>query len=283
MASLTEENRKYESEPVTIYDTVHIPPGTTVGKEIRFSFGADISDGAKFRSLIKLKEHELTRTLLEHPLLCEKLFAPLGLTFPRIWILIEPPTRLVAPSWSQGEPGDLDIICGHIEGERIVLEELNCLQIKIRRLRGGNTRGPTGRSQAHATAKMGFDRTVLVHMLLREPEPVKDGAAPSWNPIQNSCFIDSRKATLGLMKKEFEEANAPYGYVILGWGQAYGKDWNVCGGFTFDLISETPLRPFASDSCVIRDEMRRKVGQLLENNRNAPLTLPIKIVLSQHR
>ena len=280
---MKQANINYETEPITIYDTVHIPPGATIAKEIRFSFGADISDDAKFRSLIKLKEHELTRALLEQPLLCEKLFASLGLTFPRIWILIEPPTRLVAPSWNQGEPGDLDIICGHIEGERIVLEELNCLQIKIRRLRGGNTRGPTGRSQALATAKMGFDRTVLVHMLLREPEPVREDAAPSWNPIQNSCFIDPTKATLGLMKKEFEEGNAPYGYVILGWGQAYGQDWNVCGGFTFDLVSEIPVRPFASDACSIRDEIRRKVGHLLENRRNEPLTLPIKIRLSQHR
>ena len=141
MASLTQaKNIHYESQPVTIYDTVHIPPGATVAKEIRFSFGADISDGEEFKSLIELKEHDLTRTLLEHPLLCEKLFAPLGLTFPKIWILVEPLTRVVAPSWPQREPGDLDIICGHVEKERIVLDELNCLQIKIRRLRGGNAR-----------------------------------------------------------------------------------------------------------------------------------------------
>jgi len=101
MASLKQANINYETEPITIYDTVHIPPGATIAKEIRFSFGADISDDAKFRSLIKLKEHELTRALLEQPLLCEKLFAPLGLTFPRIWILIEPP----APSCTELEPG----------------------------------------------------------------------------------------------------------------------------------------------------------------------------------
>lgn len=269
-----------ELVPLTIYDTVHIEPGANVS-EIAFRFGADASDDAAFNRLVVQPEAELTRALLNQGGLAADLFRLVDLVYPNVWTLIEPLTSRIAPSWREPSPGDLDIVCGAVVDGTPSLENISCFQVKIRRFRNGKTVGPTGRSQANDTARMGFDRTVLLHMLVKEPEPVSEAEAGSWNAIKNADFVRSVRATLGVMRKDMENDSLPFGYTIVGWGQAFGKEWNVCGGMSVDKIKDPPLRPFSSDAAVIRDEMRVQIGRVLDSlTKNQ---VPILIDLSRYR
>lgn len=271
---------RIEYQPLTIYNSVRFEPGETIPKQVRFTFGADVSDDAKFQSLAMRPEHELTRELLNTPTLCGRLFELVGLQYPDVWALIEPLTPRLSQSWNRDVPGDVDIVCGAIHNGAPSFEDINGFQVKIRKQKGDRTVGDTGRGQADETAHMGFDRTVLLHMLVQEPSPCGDDYAASWNPIKNSVFIDSIKRTVGVMRQEIQNDNLPYGYTILGWGQAFGQHWQVCGGFTFEVIKHAPVRPFASAAARYRDELRASCALILSQH---ALSRPFIVNLSQHR
>lgn len=123
-----------------------------------------------------------------------------------------------------------------------------------------------GTGQAFFTALMGFDRTVLLHLFVREPKPTSDEVAPSWNPITNSEFTRMMRASYRLIKDRFKREL--YGYGWLGWGQAFGREpEEECGGLSSDIIVEPPFRPRMDDAdvCNAREMLKRSLTQLLSS------------------
>ena len=276
---------KVDARPITIYDSVHSPPGTTLPNQITFSFGA-ASDGMPEHRLFDLPESELTERLLNQPLLLHRLLPPLGIEYPNCWIVSEILTKDVTSAWSQPKPGDLDIVCGNVVSGKPQFDSIVCIQIKIRKVKTfdetGDFASGSGTTQAYWTAKMGFDRTLLLHFIVRVPQPLPEGYAPSWNAIVNANFERAAKSCFGVIRERFVQGRELYGYGWIGWGQAFGNRWDTCGGLAVDLVYPPPVRP-ASDS----GEAIRTRTQMVESfrrliSRQETGTLPIVVRCKRH-
>src|SRR4051794_27017678 len=102
------DDPKIHAERITIYDSVHIPPGEKIPERITFSFGAD-ARGPNEEHLFKLGESEIIEQLLATPLLIPQLLAFLDIEYPNCWIVTEVLTKDLSRSWPHSKPGDLDL------------------------------------------------------------------------------------------------------------------------------------------------------------------------------
>jgi len=196
------------AERITLYDSIHIPAGSRTPERITFSFGADGGDVTEER-LFDLGEPQLIEQVLTNPLLVARLLEHFEIHYPNCWIITEMLTRSASPSWSHPKPGDLDIVCGRMKNGHPDFDFICGAQVKIRKVKTldetGNFASGTGTEQSHWTAKMGFDRTLLLHCIVRVPQAVPDGYAPSWNPIINADFERAAKSCYGTIRTRFEK------------------------------------------------------------------------------
>lgn len=234
-----------EWQPLSIYDAGVLSAGA---RDVSFDFGAS-AVSRSFERLCELAEAQLVEAALEPPHPLAAVLQGIGVPYPACWIALEIPTRELVPDWPHPKPGDIDMIVGILRNNRPLFDELTAIQVKVRKIGAGeDIRGfPSGRgtTQAHWTARMGFDRTLLLHFLVREPGPVPPGFAPSWNPITNSEFINAAKACSGAIRERLARDRELFGYGWLGWGQAFGESWRVCGGFGSEILAPLPPRPTA--------------------------------------
>ena len=267
---------------ITLYDSVRIPAGETMPKQITFSFGADADDFVEER-LFELAESEIIDRVLESPELARRLLSLLGLPYPECWIITALLTKEASRSWPHDKPGDLDIVGGRMQDGKPVLEYIACAQVKIRKVRDmddtGSFSSGAGTTQAHFTARMGFDRTLLLHCIVREPQPLPEGYSPSWNSILNADFERAAKGCCGTIKRRFEQDRELYGFAWIGWGQAFGKRFNTCGGLCVDLVYPPPFRPAldSSESAETRVEVAETVKRILFDEHaggSLPLIVP---------
>lgn len=256
------EGPKVDARPITIYDSVRIPTGVRIPGRISFTFGAG-SDGMPEERLFDLAETEIIEEIITSPLLCTRLLECLDIQYPNYWIVTEMLTKEAAGSWPHSKPGDLDMVCGRMRHGKPDLDFITCVQVKIRKVKSfvetGDFASGSGTTQAHWTAKMGFDRTLLLHCIVRIPQPLPDGYAPSWNSIVNADFERAAKSCFGVIREKFERDRELYGYGWIGWGQACGNSWKTCGGLAVDLVYPPPHRP-AFDSEEAR-QTRTEVAQ----------------------
>jgi hypothetical protein len=253
------------AERITLYDSVHISAGSQMPDRITFSFGADGVASAEQR-LFDLSESQLIEQVVGNPMLMARLLEHFGIEYPNCWIITELLTRSASSSWSHSKPGDLDIVCGKMLNGHPDFDSLCCAQVKIRKVKTldetGSFASGAGTEQSHWTAKMGFDRTILWHWIVREPQQLPEGYAASWNSIINADFERAAKSCYGTIRQKFETDRELYGFGWIGWGQAYGKGWETCGGFATDLVYTPPHRP-ALDS----DEARKTRAEMIESFR----------------
>lgn len=252
---MADDEPKVHAERITIYDSVRIPPGEKVPERIVFSFGAD-GQSADEGHLFDLGESEIIEQVLTNRELSQRLLTFLGVEYPNCWIVTEILTKDLSTSWSHTKPGDLDLVCGNVRDGRPDFSYIACAQIKIRKVKTlaetGHFASGSGTTQAHFTARMGFDRTLLLHCIVREPQPTPEGYAPSWNPIINADFERAAKGCFGTIRKRLEDDRELYGFGWVGWGQAYGKGWQTCGGYAVDLVYPPPHRPTVDSTEAIR-------------------------------
>ncbi len=201
----------YETQPLTIYDSAILHPGMNT---ISFDFGANLENEQVDR-LYDLKEAELVEKALTYPAPLEPLLQKLGIDYPCCWIALNVPKEKLMLDWKYDKPGDVDLIVGNIKGGRISVEYIVGMQVKIRKVKASDELrsfpSGTGTDQSYYTALMGFDRTMLLHFIIREPQHVPEGFAPSWNPIVNSDFMNAAKACTGVIKKRLHREL--FGYV----------------------------------------------------------------------
>ncbi|HWW74109.1 MAG TPA: hypothetical protein VNZ44_01865 [Pyrinomonadaceae bacterium] len=261
--SLICSNCRVEIQPVKIYDTVKVSGPV---ESVKADFGAEVK-GPAGKTLYQVDETELVETAVSSPLQpLNDIFTRLGVEANNCWVATNVPTlRLIENALAQkllekvgGESpklaGDIDLIVGDLKGNDFSFERLIAFQVKIRKMdaaeRLSHFSSGEGTRQSYFTALMGFDRTVLLHVFVREPKPVAEGFAPSWNPVNNSQFARMMRASYGAIRNRF--ARESYGYAWLGWGQAFGREPDECGGITSDVIVTPPFRPKADDPDVGR-------------------------------
>jgi hypothetical protein len=267
---------RLEVQPITVYDTVMLS-GTV--KNVVADFGAEVKGPAR-NTLYKIDETKLVETAVASSLRpLGDIFMRLGVEVNDCWIATNVPTlRLIEKDLAQkllekfcGESpkmaGDIDLIVGDLKGNDLSFERLIAFQVKIRKMdaaeRLSHFSSGEGTRQSYFTALMGFDRVMLLHIFVREPKPVAEGFAPSWNPINNSQFARMMRASYGAIKRRFDRES--YGYGWLGWGQAFGREPDECGAVTSDVIVAPPFRPKSDDPDVraAREAVRESLIRLL--------------------
>jgi hypothetical protein len=196
----------------------------------------------------------------------------LEIQYPNCWIVTEMPTRDATESWPHPKPGDLDIICGRMRNGKPDLDYITCVQVKIRKVKSfdetGDFASGSGTTQARWTAKMGFDRTLLLHCIVRIPQPLPEGYAPSWNSIVNTDFERAAKSCFGVIRERCERDRELYGYGWIGWCQAFGNSWKTCGGMSVDLVYPPPHRPTldSEEAMSTRTEIVKSIRALVSQN-----------------
>lgn len=271
-------NCRIEIQPIKIYDTVKL---NEPNKSVVLDFGAEPREGTT-KTLFEINEPKLVEKAVESSLKpLNDIFTQLKIDTNNCWIATNiPMLKLIENNLAQkllekvgGDSpkiaGDIDLIVGDIKENDMSFERLIAFQVKIRRMddtdRLSHFSSGEGTGQSYFTALMGFDRTVLLHIFVREPKPVTGDFAPSWNPINNSEFVRMMRASYGAIKKRLERES--YGYGWLGWGQAFGREPEECGGIASDIIVAPPFRPKMHDVdvCIARMALTKSLISLLSS------------------
>jgi hypothetical protein len=269
-------NCQIEIQPIKVYDTVKF---TEPKKSVLADFGAKPREYID-ETLFEINESKLVEKAVESsrkPL--ADIFSHLEIDTNDCWVATNIPTPNLIPDNitqkllqkvggdSPKIAGDIDLIVGDIKDNDLSFDRLIAFQVKIRRMDANEKlshfSSGEGTGQAFFTALMGFDRTVLLHIFVREPKPVTGGFAASWNPITNSEFARMMRASYGAIKNRLKRES--YGYGWLGWGQAFGREADETGGIASDIIVVPPLRPkmYDADVCVAREELTKSLINLL--------------------
>lgn len=262
---------KIEIQPLKIFDSAIVDGSTD---SITLDFGAHPRDKVT-DYLFRIGEIELVEKIAGSSLYpLHDILTRLDLDINNCWIatniktdkLIENSLADKLQAKSGGVAGDIDLIIGDIVNKDLSFSRLIAFQAKRRKLTlNGKSYLPsgTGTGQSSFTALMGFDKTILLHILVREPKQVSSPFAASWNPIINSDFPNMVRASYGIIKERLKREW--YGYAWLGWGQAYGREPEETGGIPSDVVVVPPQRPMNHDAdvCAAREMMTRSLINLL--------------------
>jgi len=167
------------------------------------------------------------------------------------------------------------LIFGNFEDDNKTLnfDNLFAIQIKIRKVKENNElqyfSSGEGTTQAYGTAKLGFDRTLLLHVLVREPKPLIDGNSPLWSVLDNADFFHHANRIIGAVKNKLDKEL--YGYGWLTWGQSANRNWQLSGTLKLEIYTEAPFQPWKHQ---VEIELKRK--RLIENLKNLSKQKEIK-------
>jgi hypothetical protein len=235
--------------PIAIHDTITIPAGHHPGGST-FRIGFDGHPGTSTYRLVDLVEEDLLRHALDLPSAREFILTQLGLDPHASWCLLSEHRHRLLPANRQGKPGDFDLIAGPIRDGLVRFETLVEVEVKVRRVDvdGEPRSAPSGMGtkQARGAAELGFDRVLLLHVLVGAGRPTRGTETPSWAPVANALALESgMRANAGCVAAS---ADDPFGYAILGWAQVPGTDPFLTGGITPSAITPAPFRPCAERS-----------------------------------
>lgn len=230
---------------------------------IQVSIGESIEE-YKGETLYNSSEAFITREICYNQNLLQDFLPKFSINYPNFWYCIEIPTKELDKTYSGGKPGDIDLIFGNFEDDNKTLNfnNLFAIQVKVRKVREDNElqyfSSGEGTKQAYGTAKLGFDRTLLLHILVREPKPSVAGDSPLWNVFDNSDFFHHSRRMIGPMKDKLNKEL--YGYGWLGWGQSSNRNWQLSGTLKFEVYTAPPFQPWKHQV-----EIELKRIKLIEN------------------
>jgi hypothetical protein len=272
-----EEKPEFEIIPVNIYQTFKIQGGKD---HHTLTFGEDNTGFNGKEILSTFGESEITRRLLSKDGLCRDFFQKTGINYPNCWFGIEIPKEDLIKNWPYSKPGDIDIIAGNYINESMTIDwqSLTSYQIKIRKIKQFDKLKSfsygTGTEQTDYTSKMGFNKNYLFHLIIREPREIEKDQSISWRAPHNADFFDAFKASYKLVQDKIKDK--PFGYGLLGWGQAINMDWRTSGVFSIDIMQEAPfINDFDSD---YRDKLVANLREIFSEK-----TIPKPVIYSDKR
>jgi hypothetical protein len=168
---VVKKEKIYEAEPIAIYDTLHLSAGGFKGATL--DFGAE-PDGQPPERLYDLEEPELVEKLaLSRSSPLKSILEKLGIDYPRCWLALNVPKERLIRDWKYDKPGDVDIISGNIIENRCSFDYVVAAQVKVRKVKAPDELryfpSGTGTRQSYYMALMGFDKTLFLHLIVREP------------------------------------------------------------------------------------------------------------------
>ncbi len=267
----TIDGRTFEFKPLVIYDSATLSPGSRMA-EFRFSG----KPGTAPSDLIEEDEEPLVAAMVHVDPVRRFLLHELGLGERPAWILLAAPRSRVIPGRPDGKPGDFDLICGPIAGDRLRYDYLAEAEVKVRRLdqsgdlrRSGSGRGTT---QARGAAELGFDRTLLLHFMVSPTVAPPVGKEPTWDSYSGPSFSAMEAAAREALEYE-AKTEPPYGVALLGLGQVVGTDFQLAGAISPVSLRPPPFRPLHDQAAVrtARQEVERALESHLGSSRPASL------------
>lgn len=222
------------------------------------------------RRLRDMKEGEVAALVLDTPSAAQVLHEMTGLMSSRMWCLLQTPRARLLPSSPSGVPGDFDAICGEVRDGVVDLGRLVSVEFKLAKAKqsGDDIKFASGwgQRQAHEASLLGFDQTVLMHFLVREPQARSAGRAPWADAADASTFrVDMERMAGRLAKDELGHGVAPYGVALVGLGHAEGVDPADSMALTPVPLSVPSFRPFwyRETARAARREIARSLRALL--------------------
>jgi hypothetical protein len=263
------EEKEYFEQPIFLYDTHRLVPGA---ESITFDFSPPVEPQEGYHRLVDLKESELQFFLLGFPHIVTAFFARVEIAYPDCWIGINLPTRLLVGNNWNSKPGDIDFVVGRIRPDSTIdLTYLAAYQIKVCRVDPSDEPKieAYGTGQTQGTARLGFDRTVLLHLLAQEEKPLPDQYAQSWSGLENVPSPRTFERLLGKVKARIniDAAHWPFGYGILGCGQIEQSNPRLRGAFSPMVFLEAPMRPYSNEdgARAYRKQMEKALRSLWGN------------------
>ncbi len=259
----SEGGQEVELVPTSLYVGGTVPAGATR------AFSVSAQPGLHGEPLYAIKESSILARVLGVPAMQLVIRDMLG--FPAsadLWFLVETLRQRLLPSVPLGKPGDFDLIVGKTRGGYIAFDELGEIEFKIRKTdaNGVAKDARLGIDQGRGAAECGFDRTVLVHLLVREPGPAPENVAGWYDLVHNAS--ESRRALNGnvaLMRDKCREVE-PFGYAAVSLGQGIGGDPSVSGALQPVTVWPAALRPLLISPVTrarrreISDSLRQHLG-----------------------
>lgn len=230
-----------------IHDTATIGPGKPVA-EFHFSGRS----GTAKSHLVEEAEGPLVASIVHVDAVRQFILQQLGLIDRPAWILLGAPRNLVIPQRPAGKPGDFDLICGPVAGGALRFDYLADAEVKIRRLDAdGDLRSSgsgQGTAQARGAAELGFDRTLLLHLMVSASGELPPGRVPTWDTYAGPSF--SAVETAANQARRWEGASPAYGLALLGLGEITGTDFHLAGSISPVAVRAPPFRPLHDQTAV---------------------------------
>lgn len=200
--------------------------------------------------------------ILGFPQIIGPLFSRFEIDYPQCWIGINLLTKSLIGSYGNGIPGDIDFVIGRLTEDRSIdLTYFVAFQVKVCRVDPNDEPkiDSYGTTQTKGTALLGFDRTVLFHIMAQEEKTLPNEYAASWSGLENIPHPRVFERLLGKIKAQMKADSRqwPFGYGILGCGQIERSNPRLRGAFSPMIFIDAPMRPLGSNDSV--RQCRRKM------------------------
>ncbi|MGE0711704.1 MAG: hypothetical protein AB7N76_26655 [Planctomycetota bacterium] len=236
-----EAGRKYELVPVSISSGQVLKAGVSVNS-VTFDFAAH--PGTACERLYDLAESAVLLRALGHSLPRDYILSWLGLDPQASWCVLGLLRQHLSRELPLGKPGDFDLIGGRVVDGVPSFDYLVELEVKRRTVRDDgapDNMSENGTKQAEGAAALGFDRVLLLHLLVGAERDLPDGCADSWASVHNGDFAQAVKMTAGRLRSILDSDRAPrFGYGLLGWGQVKDTDPSLTSAVCPVLLRPPP-------------------------------------------
>jgi hypothetical protein len=214
------------------------------------------------------KEENIIRELLNCPAVIIDLFSKIGIEHNNCWIGIEVLRSDIIQDWQfdSNKGGDIDLILGNFYPDKKTpdLSYIIGIQIKTRKVSSSDElkrfASGEGTRQSENTVRIGFDKTYLFHLLIKDPNSKPDSYTEIWNTLSNTVNPVHLQRCLNAIKPRLEKEF--YGYGIIGWAQADKHHWRYSGTVYDEIIKEPIFQPWKDQLEIL--ENRKKLISFLE-------------------
>lgn len=242
-----------------------------------------MSNSSKIQILFEKDEKFVVENLFRSPDPLSPILKSIGFNYPMCWVMIHTKTKKLLKGWVDKKPGDIDIIVGNIVNDALSMDNLLAIEVKIRKISSKDKlisfSSGRGTTQATNLPKVGFNKVLLLHVLVRDPKEVPENAHPNWNIMVNTSFFNYYKACENQIVNFIKENDSSFGYAWIGLGQAHGRNYFERGGVSHRMPIKPPEISNHNDEemAANRTELLDSINKALNNYRQGRYPCPVII------